>query len=87
MWIGLTLKVSLNQRVCEVDKELSMFFVGPNTDEQNISKKAPVICQDEKASSSAKSLHKGTLKLNLRKMDMIFIRGNLCFSCKTFTEV
>ena len=85
-WIGETLKLCLNQRVCDVDKELFLFFVGSNTDEQDLSKKAAVICQDVKA-SSVKSLQKGTLKLNLGKMNIIFIRVNLCFSCKTFTVV
>ena len=51
--------------MCNVDKELSLFFVGPNADEQDLSKKAAVICQDVKASSSVKSLHKGTLELNV----------------------
>ena len=86
-WIGETLKLCLNQRVCDVDKELFLFFVGSNTDEQDLSKKAAVICQDVKASSSVKSLQKGTLKLNLGKMNIIFIGVNLCFSCKTFTVV
>ena len=58
-WIGETLKLCLNQRVCDVDKELFLFFVGSNTDEQDLSKKAAVICQDVKASSSVKSLQKG----------------------------
>ena len=49
----------------DVDKELYLFFVGPSTDEQNLSKKSPVICQDVKASSSAKPHHKGTLELKL----------------------
>ena len=47
----------------DIDKELFLFFVGPSTDEQNLSKKSPVICQDVNASSSAKPDHKGTLKL------------------------
>ncbi|KAM7442309.1 hypothetical protein ABFA07_008733 [Porites harrisoni] len=35
---------------------------GPSEDEQDLSKKAAVICQDVKASSSVKSLQKGTFK-------------------------
>ena len=83
-WIGETLKLCLNQRVCDVDKELFLFFVGSNTDEQDLSKKAAVICQDVKASSSVKSLQKGTLKLNLGKMNIIFIRVNLSKFLKIF---
>ena len=37
------------------------FFVDPTADEQNVSKKATVICQDEKPSLSGKRLRKGTL--------------------------
>ena len=38
-----------------------IFFVGSSADEQNLSKKATVICHDEKPSPSEKCLHKGTL--------------------------
>ena len=38
-----------------------IFFVGSSADEQNLSKKAIVICHDEKPSPSEKCLHKGTL--------------------------
>ena len=37
-------------------------FLGANADEQNLSKKVAVICQDEKPSPSEKRLHKGTLE-------------------------
>ena len=86
-WIGENLKLCLNQRVSDVDKELLLFLVGSNADEQDLSKKAAAICQDVKASSSVKSLQKGTLKLILGKMNIIFIRVNLCFSCNTFTVI
>ena len=42
--------------------QLLPFFVGPNADEQNLSKKATVICQDENPSSSEKRLRKGTIE-------------------------
>ena len=42
-----------------------IFFVGPSADEQNLSKKATVICHDEKPSPSEKRLHKGTLFFSL----------------------
>ena len=41
---------------------IATLFVGANADKQNLSKKATVICQDEKPSSSEKLLHKGTLE-------------------------
>ena len=37
-------------------------FVGPTTDEQNLSMKATVICHYGKPSPSEKRLHKGTLE-------------------------
>ena len=41
---------------------VATLFVGPTADEQNLSMKASVICQDEKPSPSEKRLHKGTLE-------------------------
>ena len=41
---------------------VSSLFVGPNTDEQQFSKKASVICKVEKPSSSEKRLQKGILE-------------------------
>ena len=38
------------------------FFVVPNIDEQHLSEKAFVICEDEKPFSSEKRLHKGILE-------------------------
>ena len=41
---------------------LVFFCVGPSADEQNLCKKATVICQDEKPSPTEKHLYKGTLE-------------------------
>ena len=41
---------------------VTTLFVGPNTHEQQLSKKASVICQVEKPSSSEKRLQKGILE-------------------------
>ena len=41
---------------------VSSLFVGPHPDEQHLSKKASVICQVEKPSSSEKRLQKGILE-------------------------
>ena len=41
---------------------IATIFVGANADDQNLSKKATVICHDENRSSSEKRLHKGTLE-------------------------
>ena len=38
------------------------FFIGPDEDEQHLSKEVSVISQDEKPSSSEKCLHKGILE-------------------------
>ena len=39
-----------------------LFFVGPNADEQNLSKKTAVSCQDEKPSSGEQRLYKDILE-------------------------
>ena len=41
---------------------LLFFYVGPSADEQNLSKKATVICRDEKLSPTEKHRYKGTLE-------------------------
>ena len=46
----------------KINNCIATLFVGPNADEQNLSKKATVICQDENPSSSEKRLHKGTVE-------------------------
>ena len=46
----------------KINNCIATLFVGPSVDEQNLSKKAAVICQDEKPSSSEKHFHKGTLE-------------------------
>ena len=46
----------------KINNCIATLFVGPNADEQNLSKKATVICQDENPSSSEKRLRKGTLE-------------------------
>ena len=51
-----TLRVKSNELL------ISTFFVGPSADEQNLSKKATVICQDEKPSPTEKHIYKGTLE-------------------------
>ena len=51
----------------KINNCIATLFVGPTADEQNLSKKATVICQDEKPSSSEKHLHKGTLEFLKRE--------------------
>ena len=46
----------------KINNCIATLFAGPTADEQNLSKKAAVICEDEKPSSSEKRLHKGTLE-------------------------
>ena len=41
---------------------LLFFCLVPSTDEQNLSKKATVICHDERSSPTEKHLYKGTLE-------------------------
>ena len=41
---------------------LFFFCLVPSADEQNLSKKATVICHDEKSSPTEKHLYKGTLE-------------------------
>ena len=41
---------------------LFFFCLVPSADEQNLSKKAIVICRDEKSSPTEKHLYKGTLE-------------------------
>ena len=41
---------------------VTTLFVGPNIDEQHLSKKASVICQVEEPFYSEKRLYKGTLE-------------------------
>ena len=55
--------ISLHPRRFEAKNNcVTSFFVGPNADEQNSSKKASVICQVEKPSSSEKRLQKGIIE-------------------------
>ena len=46
----------------KINNCIATLFVGANANEQNLSKKATVICQDENPSSSEKRLRKGTLE-------------------------
>ena len=41
---------------------IATLFVGPTADEQNLSRKTAVVCQDENPSPSEYRLHKGTLE-------------------------
>ena len=59
---------------------MCFFFVDTTADEQNLSKKATVICHDEKLSLSGKRLRKGRLKFNLTKMNIIFILEEILLS-------
>ena len=55
--------LTLTNWPCDSGKEWCYYFVvGPNTDEQRLYKKASVIGQVEKPSSSEKHLHKGILE-------------------------
>ena len=62
----------------KINNCIATLFVGPNADEQNFSRKAAVICQDEKPSSSEKHLHKGTLE-SLKDAQHVH-KSNLFFS-------
>ena len=55
-----TLRVKSNELL--ISTFVFFFYVGPSADEQNLSKKATVICQDEKPSPTEKHLYKGTLE-------------------------
>ena len=75
---------------------VTTLFVGPNTHEQQLSKKASVICQVEKPSSSEKRLQKGILgsvnNVNnvSRKQDFLLVYSRLSLNghlYKTDTSV
>ena len=57
---------------------IATLFVGATADEQNLLKKATVICQNEKPSSSEKHLHKGTLE-SLKHEQYVY-KSNSLFS-------
>ena len=54
-----TLRVKSNEVLIST---FLLFYVGPSADEQNLSKKATVICHDEKPSPTEKHLYKGTVE-------------------------
>ena len=58
----LTLRVKSNELLIATFVLLFFFCLVPSADEQNLSKKATVICHDEKSSPTEKHLYKGTLE-------------------------
>ena len=63
---------------------VTTLFLGPNKHEQQLPKKASVICQVEKPSSSEKRLQKGILESQVNNITCIFKSKSLFFSEKMY---